>query len=108
MFGDRLKELREDMGLTQEQLSIRLDITRQQLSNYETNKYQPSFDILIRISDFFNVSLDYLLCRTKQKENIIIDNEIILEVLNDRNKKKIVIELCKSLNDFKITKKDSY
>lgn len=103
MFGDRLKELREDMGLTQEQLSIRLDITRQQLSNYETNKYEPAFEVLIRIADFFNVSIDYLLCRTKQKENIIIDNAIILEVLNDRNKKKIVIDLCKSLNNFKVS-----
>lgn len=64
MFNNRLKSLREDNDLTQEELAKQLNITRTALSNYETAFREPSYAILIKIADYFNVSLDYLLCRT--------------------------------------------
>ncbi|MBE6068862.1 MAG: helix-turn-helix transcriptional regulator [Clostridium lundense] len=67
MFKDRLKALREDSDLTQEQLAKILNITRTALSNYENTDREPSYALLIKIADFFNVSLDYLLCRTDKK-----------------------------------------
>ncbi|MFL0245543.1 helix-turn-helix domain-containing protein [Candidatus Clostridium stratigraminis] len=66
-FGDRLKDLRQDNDLTQEELAKILNITRTALSNYENTDREPSFDLLIKIADFFNVTLDYLLCRTNLK-----------------------------------------
>lgn len=70
MFKDRLKELREDRGLTQDEMADILKVSRSQMSNYETGKYEPSIDTLIFLADFFNVSLDYLLGRTKRIYNI--------------------------------------
>lgn len=70
MFSDRLKELREEKGLTQEQLSSILKISRQQLSTYETGKFEPNFETLVNIANYFNVSLDYLLERTKEMYNL--------------------------------------
>jgi transcriptional regulator with XRE-family HTH domain len=64
MFGNRLKDLRIDADLTQEQLAKHLNITRSALANYETGLREPGYEILIKIADFFEISLDYLLCRT--------------------------------------------
>lgn len=64
MFNIRLKDLREDNDLTQEELSKQLNITRSALGNYELGIREPSVELLIKIADYFNISLDYLLCRT--------------------------------------------
>ena len=64
MFGNRLKNLREDIDLTQVQLAFRLNITRSALANYETGLREPDYELLIKIADYFEISLDYLLCRT--------------------------------------------
>lgn len=64
MFNIRLKDLREDNDLTQEELSKKLNITRSALGNYELGIREPSVELLIKIADYFNISLDYLLCRT--------------------------------------------
>lgn len=63
-FNDRLKSLREDKDLTQEELAKILHINRSTLSNYENIGREPNYTLLIKIADYFNVSLDYLLCRT--------------------------------------------
>lgn len=64
MFGNRLKDLREDSDLTQEQLAKYLNVARSAIANYELETREPSLDLLVKIADYFNVSLDYLLCRT--------------------------------------------
>lgn len=66
MFHNRLQALREDSDLKQEELSKLLHITRGALANYECGTRTPSIDLLIKIADYFNVSLDYLLGRTNQ------------------------------------------
>jgi transcriptional regulator with XRE-family HTH domain len=63
MFKDRLKALREDNDLTQEELAKDLNIIRSTLANYESGFREPNFSLLIKIADYFNVSLDYLLDR---------------------------------------------
>ncbi len=60
-FKDRLKELRIENGIKQETLSKILNITTSTVSMYETGQREPTLDILIRISIFFNTSTDYLL-----------------------------------------------
>lgn len=64
MFNNRLKALREDSDLTQSELSKILNISREAVSGYENTSREPSFQLAIKIADHFNVSLDYLLCRT--------------------------------------------
>jgi len=64
LFKDRLKSLREDNDLTQEELAGHLHINRSTLSNYENIGREPNFTLLIKIANHFNVSTDYLLGRT--------------------------------------------
>lgn len=61
MLGDRLAKLRKSKKLTQQQLANKLQITRSSLSQYEIGKRQPDYETLKKISDFFNVSIDYLI-----------------------------------------------
>ena len=60
----RLKQLRKAKGLSQQRLATDLNTNQNTISRYETGERQPSIDELIRIADYFNVSVDYLLERT--------------------------------------------
>ena len=59
-FGSALKRLRRDYGLTQEELGKILDITKSQISFYETGISRPNTDLLARIAQYFNVPLTQL------------------------------------------------
>lgn len=61
IFSNNLKELRLKKDLTQLQLSDILDINRSTVYDYEKNRSFPNLDVLLKISDFFNVSLDELI-----------------------------------------------
>lgn len=60
----RLKELRRDADLTQEELAARLGIDRATLASWETGRRQPDLDMAAKIADYFRVNVDYLLGRT--------------------------------------------
>ncbi len=60
----RLKFLREKKGLTQQRLAIELNMNQNTVSRYESGKRQADYTTLIKIADYFDVSLDYLLERT--------------------------------------------
>lgn len=60
----RLKEIRKSRGITQLKLAMGLNISQNSISRYETGEREADYDTLIRIADYFNVSLDYLLERT--------------------------------------------
>ncbi|MFE9945422.1 helix-turn-helix domain-containing protein [Bacillus velezensis] len=61
MLGKRITSLRKKANLTQEQMATKLNITRSALSQYELGTRNPDYDLLIKIADFFDVSIDYLL-----------------------------------------------
>lgn len=61
MLGKRITSLRKKAHLTQEQMAAKLNITRSALSQYELGTRNPDYDLLIKIADFFDVSIDYLL-----------------------------------------------
>ncbi len=60
----RLKEIRMSKGITQLKLAMDLDTTQNTISRYETGAHEPGIRELIRIADYFQVSVDYLLERT--------------------------------------------
>ncbi len=68
-FDDRLKTLRIQNNLTQEQLAHRLGLTKSVISAYETGSRMPSYDTLITISRIFKVTTDYLL-GVERKNNV--------------------------------------
>ena len=65
MIGNMIKQLRINSKLTQEELSNILGINRSTLSKYETNENEPDFEFLIKFCDYFDVSADFVLGRTK-------------------------------------------
>lgn len=63
-FKNRIKQLRVERGLTQDDLAKILNYGRTAISNYESGRSEPSYTDLKKIADFFNVSIDYLLFRS--------------------------------------------
>ena len=61
MFGDRLKELRKEHNLTQEDIGNLCDVAKNTVSNWENNVNQPSFEITKKLAEYFGVTIDYLL-----------------------------------------------
>lgn len=64
IFNERIRELRIEHGMTQDQLSKLIFVERGTISKYEVKGHFPDIDILIRIADVFDVTLDYLVGRT--------------------------------------------
>ncbi len=60
----RLKELRKAKGISQLKLAMDLNANQNTISRYETGEREPGISDLIKIADYFDVSLDYLLERT--------------------------------------------
>lgn len=60
-FGETLKTLRTNAGMTQTELAKRLGITKSVVSYYELQERTPSPDVLIRLAEIFHVTSDYLL-----------------------------------------------
>ncbi len=60
----RLKELRNQKGISQLKLALALNTNQNTISRYETGEREPGINELIKIADYFNVSIDYLLERT--------------------------------------------
>jgi len=74
-YGNRIAELREERGWTQEYLAALLKITRAALSHYEKNRRKPDFETLTQLADLFQVSTDYLIGRTALP-TITLNNEV--------------------------------
>ncbi|ABS33754.1 helix-turn-helix transcriptional regulator [Clostridium botulinum] len=92
MFGDRLKELREEKQLTQEELGKFLNVSRQAISSYESEETEPSINNLIKLANIFNISLDYLLGRTKERYNLNLE---------DKKNKDLIIDIIKVIEKHK-------
>ena len=60
-FAENLTELRNKNNLTQYELAKLMNLARSTIAGYEKKNRQPSYEILARFSDFFHVSIDYLL-----------------------------------------------
>ena len=60
-FGNKLRTLRTQAGMSQTELAKRLNITKSVVSYYELQERTPSPDVLIQLADIFHVSTDFLL-----------------------------------------------
>lgn len=72
IFGERLKELRKLRNITQTQLANELNVAIGTVGNWETGQREPALDMVIRVADYFNVSVDYLVGQTDNKESVLI------------------------------------
>lgn len=65
---NRLKELRRSRGYTQISLQMQTGIEQALLSKFENGERVPPTETLVRLAEFYNVSIDYILCRTDKAE----------------------------------------
>ena len=95
-FNNKLYELRKQKGFSQEELSNRLNVSRQTISKWEVGESTPDMEKLVAISDLFGVSLDELVLdkapeKAEASEQIVrseLYSDIKKHVLTEENKKK--------------------
>ena len=64
ILSQRLRECRKRGNYTQREVSIYCDLTEKAYQNYELGTHEPKLSIIMRIAEFYNVSIDYLVGRT--------------------------------------------
>lgn len=92
-FGTRLKQLRSEHKLTQDELGKKINVSKASISLYEKNQREPSKESLITLANFFNVSTDYLLGNTTLK------NGKAPEWANENDRKDLKKFLDENAND---------
>ena len=69
-LASRLQQLRKQRGLSQEELAGQLGVSRQAVSKWESAQAQPELEKLLALSDFFQVSCDYLLKGKRRRPSL--------------------------------------
>ena len=72
IVGNSIKKLREERGMTQDELAEKLNVTRQAVSNWETGKTQPDIETLTRLAEIFDVSVERIIYGSERKERIVL------------------------------------
>lgn len=68
---NRIKKLREELGYTQQDLANKLNGSKSVIGLYENEMRKPSLEILVKLSEIFDCSIDYILCKTDIKNAVI-------------------------------------
>ncbi len=71
MVGKNIKQFREQKNIRQEELAEKLNVTRQAVSNWETEKTEPDIDTLHKIADILEVDIEELIYGKKRKVNVV-------------------------------------
>lgn len=66
---NRIKQLREANNWTQLELSKKMDCAMSSIAMYENETRKPSLEVLVKLSEIFNCSIDYILCKTDIKNS---------------------------------------
>ncbi len=74
-FAERLKQLRKEKGLTQEELALIISKNRSTVAGYETERKEPDHETLKKLADYFEISVDYLLGRTDIRTSTRIETK---------------------------------
>ncbi|QCH27958.1 helix-turn-helix domain-containing protein [Clostridium tyrobutyricum] len=115
-LGQRIKHLREELDLTQEELGKILNVSKPTISRYEADTNEPNTETLKTIAKYFNVSTDYLLENTNIKntyssadkisESVCEDPELyqFWDTLKDREDLKLLFKQTKEMSPGDIKK----
>ena len=97
MFGKRLRELRKEKGLTQTELSNKFEKAKSSISGYERGNRKPDLNLAVRIADYFNVSVDFILGRSNLKRTrgeiveLLEENPRLLALLESLSEKELKV-----------------
>ena len=84
-FSERLKKLRKDTGLTQVDVASKLGISQQAYASWERGIKKPTQENLVKLSKILNVSVDYLLGNTENKQTSdVLENIELLFRMNSK------------------------
>lgn len=72
MVGKNIKRDREAKGITQEELAVKLNVTRQAVSSWETGKTQPDVELLVKIAQNLDVSVEELIYGAGRKYDPVL------------------------------------
>lgn len=105
-FGSRLKQLRNERGLTLSQMADKFHKTKASFSAYENDKRKPDMELVSEIADFFNVSVDFLLGRSKIKndpyekvKDALEDDPELMEFWDEMHKRDDIKLMFKQTKD---------
>lgn len=97
-FNDRLKELRKNKNLTQQELADKIGVNRMTYRNYESGANEPKFRTLLELAKIFNVTTDYLLGTVDENdlENNHKDkiNQIFRELEEGSDEFNLLLDKC--------------
>lgn len=108
-FGERLKHERLDKNLSQKELADLLCLDRTSISKYENGNQIPETPTLEKLASFFNISIDYLLCKSDIRNYGTLDTNIQINIPQDysdkykvtsRDKKQYIEEIKKANEAF--------
>ena len=102
--GKRIKQLRQEMNLSQEQLAEKLNVSQNMIAKIECGLRRPSVDFLIELAEFFETSIHYIVLGTskeatdkkRQIEEVIEQIDQMMELL--QNKKKELLQMKEELD----------
>lgn len=92
-FGKLLASLRAEKGICQKELAAYLNVSIGTISNYENGIHSPDLTTLCRLADYFSVSTDYLLERTKYRYSLDSLNQIVADDYTATNLINTTLEL---------------
>ena len=106
---NRIKELREEIGMTQVRLSIELEVAQETISAYEHGKHYPSIPSLIKMMEIFNSSIDYILGFSDVRNPVkTLEDKELMIINNFRKlpdfKKELALAYLQGLTDGEKTK----
>ena len=95
-IGKRLRALREGIRLTQVQMAQILGVQQSRINRFETGQSTPSPEVFLKYADYFDVSMDYLYCRTDEPRGKLYDYQPErLKCKNIQNQElRDFIEMC--------------
>ena len=94
--AQRLKSLRESVGVSQAKLAALMGATQASVNLYENGQSSPPLKILLWYADFFDVSLDYIFARTEQPEGKLYEHKPkVVEAITQENKElRQFVDMC--------------
>lgn len=94
--AQRLKSLRESVGLSQAKLAALMGATQASVNRYENGQSSPPLKVLRWYADFFDVSLDYIFARTEQPEGKLYEHKpkVVEAITQDNKELRQFVDMC--------------
>jgi transcriptional regulator with XRE-family HTH domain len=104
-LGEHLMILRKKKGISQGELGKLIGTSGDIIGRYERNVITPSIEVIIKVADALEISIDYLVGKTDfELDNTVLQRMIDIQKLNDREKECILFALDAMLRDAKTRK----